>query len=184
MNNPDFKFGTMKILYGFLPNHCLCNIDNIKALEKLAYQGNAFLKTKFIAQMTDGVVFCALTHDNEALQYPTFQGEILNILIDQRVKRKAAAIPPSKTLIEFKRSLLSDNDRRGKRENNRGSIPNAERKRFRREKNLVLNEKNWRQFVARRNTILAFYQPSAERYHAKPTSCRLKTTHQNATRTH
>ncbi len=186
MNNPDFKFGNMKILYGFLPNHCLSNIDNIKDLEKLAYQGNAFLKTKFIAQMTNGVVFCALIHDNELLQYPTFQGEILNILIDQRVRRKTPSTPQSKTVIEFKNSQqkLGDSDRATRRAKNRGRIPNAERKRFRKENNLELNEKNWRQFVARRNTILDFYQPSTERYHAKPTSRRPQTTHQNATRTH
>lgn len=183
MHNPDFKFGNMKILYGFLSNHCLSLIESIKGLEKLAYQGNAILKTKFIAQMDTGVVFCALIHDNEPLRYPTFQGEILNIMIDQRVSRKASTAPQSKSTTECKESMSDHGKGTARRAKNRGRIPNAERKRFRKENNLELNEKNWRQFVARRNTILAFYQSSTGRPHAKSTSRSPKTTLQSATKT-
>lgn len=174
----------MKILYGFLPNHCLSLIENIKGLEKFAYQGNAILKTKFIAQMDTGVVFCALIHDNEPLRYPTFQGEILNIMIDQRVSRKASTTPQSKPIPECKEAIKMSGKGTARRAKNRGRIPNAERKRFRRENNLELNEKNWRQFVARRNTILAFYQPLTGNPNAKSTSCGPQRTLQNATKTH
>lgn len=186
MNNPDFKFGNMKILYGFLPNHSLSLIENIKGLEKFSYQGNAILKTKFIAHMDTGIVFSALIHDNEPLHYPAFQGDILNIMIDQRVRRKVSATstPPSKSLTECNKTITQDCNGAARRAKSRARIPNAERKRFRKENNLDLTEKNWRQFIARRNTILAFFQSSTGNPHGHSTSRSADKTHQSAAKTH
>lgn len=123
----------MNIIYGILPYKYLTDLTGVKGLSGLSYKNLAILDVKFISEMNQGILFSALTTDNHDLDYPDFDCEIINIIINPKKHR---------TLTEKSRHLLSDN---------------AKKKRSRKEKNLIINKQNWKQFIGRRKTIIDLY---------------------------
>ncbi|AGE91771.1 hypothetical protein A613_p47 (plasmid) [Photobacterium damselae subsp. piscicida DI21] len=123
----------MNIIYGILPYKYLTDLTGVKGLSGLSYKNLAILDVKFISEMNQGILFSALTTDNHDLDYPDFDFEIINIIINPKKHR---------TLTEKSRHLLSDN---------------AKKKRSRKEKNLIINKQNWKQFIGRRKTIIDLY---------------------------
>jgi len=122
----------MKIIYGKLPYQYLSTMAGLKGLAEQSYHGYAILKVKFISELEQGVLFTALVDDNELHQYPAFAGVINDIIVNNRNTRKVS----NQNIVTTK---------------------NAQKKRDRKIKNLSLTERNWKQFVGRRKTIVDIY---------------------------
>lgn len=127
----------MNIIYGVLPYQYLKSLSGIKGLVGLSIGTNAVLQVKFIEELNDGILFSALITDNNSLNYSKFCGEIQHLIISPRKTRTL------RTLTNKQLSNLSEN---------------AIKKRRRREKNLTLTEKNWKQFIGKKHSIISFYQ--------------------------
>ncbi|PSU44521.1 hypothetical protein C9J12_27000 [Photobacterium frigidiphilum] len=123
----------MKIIYGKLPYQYLSTMAGLKGLTAQSYHGYAILKVKFIAELEQGVLFSALVDNNELHQYPVFTGVINDIIINNRNTRKVSI-------------------------HNIDTTKNAQKKRNRKIKNLSLTERNWKQFIGRRKTIVDIYR--------------------------
>ncbi|WP_305840046.1 hypothetical protein [Photobacterium leiognathi] len=119
----------MDIMYAVLPHGKNMPITNLHGLHYQQYQ---IVKTKFIGDVSEGTVFAALIDNTNG--YFANVDVIQNPIIAKKLTRRCTKA--------FK-DCASEN---------------AKRKHFRKQNNLVLTEKNWKQFVGKRNTVLANYQ--------------------------
>ncbi|HIF9162527.1 hypothetical protein WAX87_15435 (plasmid) [Photobacterium damselae subsp. damselae] len=124
----------MQILYGVLPYQYLEELGGVKGLTGKSFNHHALIKIKYIDDLKSGVLFAALIDNNSLYMYPVFHGEINHIIINPRSTRTISHIKPS-----------SDN---------------AKKKKERKDKNLFLTKKNWKQFIGRRQTLIKAYQQS------------------------
>lgn len=124
----------MQILYGVLPYQFLEDLGGIKGLTGKSFNHLALIKIKYIDDLPSGILFAALIDHNDSYLYPPFNGMINHLIINPRNTKNISNTKPC-------------------------SIP-AKRRRERREKNLFLTKKNWKQFIGRRQTLIKAYQQS------------------------
>lgn len=120
----------MDIMYAVLPHG---NKTFIKDLHGSRYQQYQIIKTKFIADTYAGTVFAALVDNN-------IDGLIASVNVIQHAifaKKRMRYCTQKFT------DCISEN---------------AKRKQFRKQNNIIMTNKNWKQFVERKKTILANFQ--------------------------
>ncbi|WP_043129305.1 hypothetical protein [Photobacterium leiognathi] len=120
----------MNIMYAVLPHK---NNIVITDLHGLHYQQYQIMKTKFIADTPEGTVFAALINKNNIDEHVETNVIQHSVFAKKRTRRCTQTFT----------HCISDN---------------AKRKHFRKQNNLIMTGKNWKQFVDKKNTILAKFQ--------------------------
>ena len=100
----------------------------IADLHGLHYQQYQIIKTKFIADTEEGTVFAAL---------------VKSIDVADMIQHAVLVKKSTRLFTRNFNDCVSDN---------------AKRKQFRKQNNLVMTGKNWKQFVDKKNTILAKFK--------------------------
>lgn len=148
-------------MYGILPFDSqlmlgdMTQKNQFKKLAGLSFQEHAIINVKFIADTTEGLIFAALIAHNNQVNYPPFHGRIDTIHIDGR-QRRFSTNPMKQTIIPNPTPITPH---KPTRKTNRGQgecqcLSNAEKKRYRKEKNLTLSKKNWKQFLRKRKSVI------------------------------
>ena len=120
----------MDIIYAVLPHK---NNIVITDLHGLHYQQYQIIKTKFIADTYAGTIFAALVDNN-------IDGLIASVNV---IQHSIIAKKRTRRCTQTFTDCISEN---------------AKRKQFRKQNNLIMTGKNWKQFVDKKNTILAKFQ--------------------------
>lgn len=119
----------MDIMYAVIPHKKGIAITDLHGLHYQQYQ---IIKTKFIADTPEGTVFAALINKNNIDEYVD-----TNVIQHSIFAKKRTRCCTQK----FTRCISE----------------NAKRKHFRKQNNLVMTNENWKQFIDKKNTILAYF---------------------------
>ena len=120
----------MNIMYAVLPHKTSLAITDLHGLHYQQYQ---IIKTKFIADTEEGTVFAALINNDNIDRYVDTDVIQHPVFVKKHARRCTQPFT----------HCISDN---------------ARRKHFRKQHNLAMTGKNWKQFVDKKNTILAKFQ--------------------------
>ncbi|WP_318452291.1 hypothetical protein [Photobacterium leiognathi] len=125
----------MDIMYAILPNKTIAITD----LHGLHYQQYQIMKTKFIADTEEGIVFAALVENIER-----------NVASVDMIQHAVLVKKCTRFCTRSFKDCVSEN---------------AKRKHFRKQHNLAMTGKNWKQFVDKKNTILTNFLSLDGQYH-------------------
>lgn len=103
--------------------------EDIANLKRTSFQNFAILNVKFIAKGNEGITFSALVDENTYHHYPPTK-DIKYFIFENHTSNRKYPKATACTL-------------------------NARRKLFRKSNNLHLNQKNWKQFSAPKNAVIA-----------------------------
>ena len=103
--------------------------EDIAHLKRTSFQDFAILNVKFIAKSAEGITFSALVDENKYHLYP-----------------------PTTCIKYF---IFENHTSNRKQPKATADTLNARRKLFRKRNNLHLNQKNWKQFSAPKNAVIA-----------------------------
>ncbi|SON53421.1 hypothetical protein [Vibrio tapetis] len=154
----------LRIMYGILPLDSQLMLGDMtekkqcKNLVGFSFQDNAIINVKFIADTAEGLIFAALIVPNSRVNSPSFHGRIESIQIDDRqcrfsTVRSQLAIHLNRIPITRRKPTRKSNRIKGETQ----WRSNSGKKRFRKEKNLTLSKRNWKQFVRKRKSVVSLY---------------------------
>ncbi|MGF1868348.1 hypothetical protein [Photobacterium indicum] len=120
----------LKIMYALITYDDLVYSHGISGLSEKSYDHHAILKVHFVAETDKGIIFSALVDDSKSLHFKSLSTPLVNVsyrIIRNRKPPRHPVSPSLKSMRKYRRTM----------------------------KNLMMTEKNWKQFIDPKNCILS-----------------------------
>ncbi|WP_419209753.1 hypothetical protein ACN08N_00220 (plasmid) [Photobacterium leiognathi subsp. mandapamensis] len=122
----------LKIMYALIPYEDFAQCHGLKQLCEKSFHNFKILKVHFIAETDKGVIFSALLSDNNQNTQP-LEITLLNTRIKHVAKKKYPVNPDPRSVKSLNRFIRQLNNR-------------------------SITDKNWKQFIDPKNSIISQYQ--------------------------